>query len=177
MVFFVIELDDGRIRQASGWELLKDAEDEALSIASDNGIVVDTYEEIEEAALEQRHGIEVVIEHGPYFSKEEGSTYAGYDYEYFGKYVTADELLPLIREKGFVVPENAIDLRDWLKDDMTDQDTGCMRQSVEGLKIKYEMTYRGGEIEETVFADDPSDAFDMVCEWNHHYDMWEISDE
>jgi len=47
----------------------------------------------------------------------------------------------------------------------------------ENLQIKFFCSYRGGEIEEIVFAKSESDAFDKVYDVSlHHSDFWTISE-
>ncbi len=51
-----------------------------------------------------------------------------------------------------------------------------MPSKIVGLLERYELSYRNGEIEKTVYATSESQAIEFACEYNHHIEYWQIAD-
>ncbi len=174
MVFFVIPMMNGIIDDVQGFELYADAEAHAVEVAKGYGVNANDYADIEEQLNRGTDGRDVYIESGPYFEAQDGESFDKYTYEYDGRFVSDMELILILQDKGYTISSDTRELLRWVINMQNGEGDWA---PVPTLKYKHFMSYRGGEKKEIVFAQDTQDAVDMVCEWNHHCDMWEYSYE
>ncbi len=105
--------------------------------------------------------------------KREGLTYEGYPYRYMGEKLNLYQTQNMLVDAGYDMFQG-LDEMEFSEDVMNIQDGP---NQIKGLERRFYGEYRGGEINKTRYAMDASEAIDKMCEWNHHLDMWEVSEE
>ena len=122
----------------------------------------------------------------------DGECYQDKDYKYNGQCLSLDELRTKLAIEGYkgVGDLEDYDFRLWVKARQSKDKyfyvdypefapiiEGQLPDPIDGLLIKFYASYRGGEKERVVYATTEEEAIGKVCDWNEHYDMWEIEEE